>query len=128
MLASDIKVGTHTDRLKAGLNFMAGSFEKPYETMSSTKTNRKKFRYYLYGQIQPGFTVYDASMQGGIFNHSSPYTIAASDINRVTVQGDYGIVVNFRKIYLEYCQSILSKEFSTGHYHRWGGFRLGINI
>ena len=57
-------------------------------------------------------------MQGGLFNRSSPYTIAADAINRFSFQADYGLVINYKKIYLEYCQSILTKEFNTGHFHR----------
>ncbi|MEP6675139.1 MAG: lipid A deacylase LpxR family protein [Ferruginibacter sp.] len=126
--AANLKAGTQTDRLKAGFNFMAGKFNDPYETMGKTRSSRKKIRYYLYGQLQPAVTLYDATLQGGLFNRSSPYTIPASDVNRLTLQGDYGIVVSFRKIFLEYTQSILTREFETGHYHRWGGFRIGLDF
>jgi len=71
---------------------------------------------------------YDATMQGGVFNRSSPYTIAAKDIKRVTLQQNFGVVLNFRKIYLEYFQSLLSPEFSGGKMHRWGGLKIGVKI
>jgi hypothetical protein len=67
-------------------------------------------------------------MQGGLFNRKSPYTIAAADISRVSFQADAGIIVNFRRLYLSYTQSYLTKEFSTGHYHRWGGISVGIAL
>ena len=104
---------------------MAGNFTDPYKSNNRTKKEIKKFRYYLYGQTETSIIGYDASLQGGLFNHSSPYTISSGNITRVTFQGDYGIVVSFRKIYLEYCQSYLTKEFSTGKFHRWGGIRIG---
>ena len=127
-IASDIKLGTHTDNLKAGFNFMAGNFNDPYQPAYITHNKRKKIRYYLYGQVQPGIMFYDATLQGGLFNRSSPYTIPASEIKHFTIQADYGIVMSFRKIYLEYRQSILTKEFSTGHYHRWGGISIGTDL
>jgi hypothetical protein len=123
--AINIKAGTHTNQVKAGINFMAGHFADPFQNEHAVQ---KKITYYLYGQVQPGVKLYDATLQGGMFNKNSPYTIAAADINRFTAQADYGIVLQFNKIYLEYSQSILSKEFSTGHYHRWGGIRVGVGF
>ncbi|MEO6330912.1 MAG: lipid A deacylase LpxR family protein [Ginsengibacter sp.] len=127
-IASDIKLGTHTDNLKAGFNFMAGKFNDPYQPAYITHNNRKKIKCYLYGQVQPGITFYDATLKGGLFNISSPYTIPVSEIKHFTIQADYGIVLSFRKIYLEYRQSILTKEFSYGHYHRWGGISIGVDL
>lgn len=122
---SELRVGTHTDKLKAGLSFMAGKFEDPYCTATDRKPD-KKIRWHLYGQLQPAFVLYDATLQGGLFNKQNPYTIPASDIRRFTVQADYGIVITLRRFSLEYCQSFLSPEFSGGLSHRWGGIRIGF--
>ncbi len=119
---SEIRVGTHTDKIKSGFNFMLGHLNNPYQSNTAKHT----LRYHLYGQLQTGFTVYDATLQGGLFNRKSPYTIAAKDITRLTLQGDFGIVVHFKKLYLEYCQSFITKEFETGVLHRWGGVRIGL--
>jgi lipid A 3-O-deacylase len=67
-------------------------------------------------------------MQGGLFNRKSPYIIAGSDVTRCTLQADAGIIVNFKKLYLSYTQSFLSKEFRTGKYHRWGGISVGFAL
>lgn len=120
----EARVGTHNDYLKAGMNFMLGHFESPYENNTPTK----KIRYYLYGQVTGGLVGYDATLQGGLINRKSPYTIKSGDITRGTVQADYGVVLKFNKMYLEYCQSYLTKEFSTGHFHRWGGVRIGLSL
>ncbi|HTB51434.1 MAG TPA: lipid A deacylase LpxR family protein [Ferruginibacter sp.] len=126
--ASSLRVGTHSDKLTGGFNFMAGNFNDRYLSVATTKPIRKKVQYYLYGQLVGGAVGYDATLQGGMFDRTSPYTIPTGNISRFTLQGDYGIVVCFRKLYLEYCQSYLTKEFSTGHYHRWGGIRIGFTI
>lgn len=122
---SEIIAGTHNDKIKAGLNFMFGNFKDPYRSSQYTK---KKIHWYLYGKCQPALVLYDATLQGGMFDKKSPYTIAADQIKRLTAQGDYGIVMTIKKIYLEYCQSILTKEFNTGKYHRWGGIRIGVSF
>ncbi len=120
--SAEIRLGTHTDKVKSGFNFMLGRLNNPYQS----NTVKNKLRYHLFGQLQTGFTIYDATLQGGLFNHNSPYTIATKDITRLTLQGDFGIVVNFKKVYLEYSQSFITKEFKTGLFHRWGGIRIGL--
>ena len=122
---SELRVGTHTDKIKTGINFMLGSLNNPYASYVEAQSSKKTWRYYLYGQVQPGFTIYDATLQGGLFNKKSPYTIAAKDLTRLTCQADFGLVVNVGKLTLEYTQSLITKEFKTGHLHRWGGVRIG---
>jgi lipid A 3-O-deacylase len=123
--AVEANIGTLNDKLSAGFNLMTGHFNNPYETASKSK---KKIEYYFYGQSRLHAIGYDASLQGGIFNHSSPYTIAARDVSRITFQADAGIVFNFRNAYLCYSQSYLTREFSTGLYHRWGGISIGCSF
>jgi lipid A 3-O-deacylase len=122
------RAGTHNDKITGGFNFMAGNFNDRFLSVAATKPVRKKVQYYLYGQLVGDAIAYDATLQGGMFNHTSPYVIQADAVSRFTLQADYGIVVCFRKLYLEYCQSYLTKEFNTGHYHRWGGIRVGFTI
>jgi lipid A 3-O-deacylase len=122
--ASEIRTGTLNDKISGGVNFMLGEFSDPYR---STK-KKKKFSYYLYGQPMASLIGYDASLEGGVFDHKSPYTIAPAGISRATFQADYGIVVCLSTLYLEYCQSYLTREFDSGHYHRWGGIRIGLTF
>lgn len=122
---AEARIGTLNDKLSGGLNFMAGRFNKRFSSFTS---KNKKAEYYLYGQSRLNLTGYDASMQGGLFNRSSPYTISATDITRVTFQADAGIIVNFRKLFFSYTQSYLTKEFRTGNSHRWGGVSIGFAL
>lgn len=123
--AAEVRLGTLNDKLSGGLNFMAGRFNKRY---TSGTDKKRKAEYYLYGQGRANFIGYDASMQGGLINRKSPYVIAGSDVNRVTFQADAGIIVNFKKLYLSYTQSFLTKEFRTGKTHRWGGVSVGFAL
>ncbi len=122
---AEIQAGTLNDRVSGGFNFIAGNFNNPFvNSLSSTK----KIEYYFYGQAKANIIGYDAAMQGGIFNRSSPYIIAAKDISRITFQADAGVIVNFKKVFFSYTQSFLTKEFRTGLYHRWGGVSLGVGF
>ncbi len=122
---AELRLGTINNKISSGINFMAGRFNNRFGSMMGKK---RKVEYYFYGQSRASLVGYDASMQGGIFNKKSPYTIAADDISRITFQADAGIIVNFRKLYLSYTQSFLTKEFRTGKNHRWGGFSTGFGL
>ncbi|MBC7935726.1 MAG: lipid A deacylase LpxR family protein [Rhizobacter sp.] len=123
--AAEARLGTLNTKLVAGFNFMAGRFNKRYQASHDKK---RKTEYYFYGQVRGSVIGYDASMQGGLFNRKSPYTIAAADVNRATIQADAGIILNFQKFYISYTQSFLSKEFNTGSTHRWGGISFGLGL
>ena len=119
------RLGTLNDKLSGGFNFMAGRFNKRFRPVTYEK---RKAEFYFYSQGKVNFIGYDASMQGGLFTRNNPYVIAGSDVNRITFQADAGIIVNFKRLYLSYTQSILTKEFNGGTYHRWGGVSMGFAL
>lgn len=118
---ADLRAGTLHNRIGTGINFMTGHFNDPYQSIQKNKTS-----YYLFGKSQVNLVGYDATMQGGIFNRNSPYTISPADISRITFQATAGIALNFRKIHFSYSQSFLTREFKGGRTHRWGGVSAGF--
>jgi len=62
---------------------------------------------------------YDATLQGGLFNKSSVYTLSGSDISRIVFQGSAGITFVYSGIRLDIEQFILSPEFQNGWWHKW---------
>ncbi len=122
---AEARIGTLNDKLNGGFNFMAGRFNKRFETVQPIK---RKAEYYFYGQGRVNVIGYDASLQGGLFNRKSPYTISAANISRLSFQADAGVILNFKSFYLSYTQSFLTKEFSTGSNHRWGGVSMGFSL
>ena len=123
--AAEARLGTLNTTLSGGFNFMAGRFNKRFTQVNNIKP---KVEYYFFMQNRVNIIGYNATMQGGLFNRKSPYVISAADVNRITYQADAGIIVNFRKLYLSYTQSFLTKEFQTGKYHRWGGISVGFAL
>ena len=122
---AEARLGTLNTSLGGGFNFMAGRFNKRYALKEEIK---KKAAYYFYGQCRVNVVGYDASLQGGLFNKKSPYTIPSADLSRLTFQADAGVIINFKKFYLSYTQSFISKEFTTGKTHRWGGMSMGFAL
>jgi lipid A 3-O-deacylase len=116
-------LGTLQTRLSGGVILMTGIFNNRW-----TATNEKRCQVYVYEEPLVSLIGYDATMQGGIFNNESRYTIPNADITRTVFQNNSGIIFVIRKLQLEYFQSFVSKEFSTGKSHHWGGVRIGVNF
>ncbi|GAB4028715.1 lipid A deacylase LpxR family protein [Spirosoma gilvum] len=116
------QVGTFVDRLQTGFVVMAGRFDSPFGNLAISK----RVQLYVYAQPLVSLVAYDATLQGGLFNRSSPYVIPADQLARATFQANYGAVFRYKKLYLEYYQSLLTREFETGMPHRWGGIKIGV--
>lgn len=120
------QAGTLMDNVQAGFTVMAGRFISPFEPCATAKKNN--FSFHIYAQPLVSAVAYNATMQGGLFNHGSPYTLTQSQLTRIVFQTNFGLVLHYRKLSLEYCQSFLTKEFNTGTYHRWGGIKAGVGF
>jgi lipid A 3-O-deacylase len=123
------RVGTLNTKFSVGGTMMLGKLNSEISSIFSTihVLQKQKFTFHLYAQPVINTVVYDATLQGGIvFNRDSPYTLTNKEIEHFTLQGNTGLVFTLGYFNIEYFQSILSKEFTTGHHHRWGGLRIGI--
>jgi hypothetical protein len=112
------------------MTLMIGKINRRIVSVFGPAPSRPHHKLSLYGYWQPLINIigYDATLQGGLFNTSSPYTIASSDMARLTFQSNAGIVMNIGKFYLEYFHTFLTKEFETGLQHSWGGVRIGVGM
>ena len=114
-------LSTFTTNASIGFNATLGLINSPF---TATK-NKKKFTAYLYTQPKLKFVGYDASLQGGLFNTTSPYTIPNSGIERFVYENNYGIIIRLHSLYFEYSRNDITSEFKSGHSHKWGGFKIG---
>jgi hypothetical protein len=121
---SGIRVGTLSDKIQGGATLTIGRFDSPFQTHE--KRIKNNYQLYFYTQPLVSLVGYDATMQGGIINRSSPYTLTAGQIRRFTFQNSYGIILSVRNLYVEYYRTYLSKEFETGRTHKWGGLKIGL--
>lgn len=119
-----LRLGTVNTNASAGLNATLGKINSPFSSV------KNKNRFQIYGYFQSLVTVvgYDASLQGGIFSRQSPYVIASRDLNRMTLQNNFGLIMQYKGLYLEYSRTEISKEFKTGRLHKWGGIRIGVKL
>jgi len=89
---------------------------------------KRGFEFYLYSQPVIRLIGYDATLQGGLFNKKSPYTLRTREIRRSTAQFDYGLVLKIKTLYFEYARTVLTREFVSGNSSKWGGFKIGFNF
>ena len=118
------RLGTLNTNASVGLTATLGLINSPF----TSTYDKNKFQIYLYSQPLANFIGYDASLQGGLFNRSSPYTIPDSDIERITLQNNFGIIMQWKSLFLEYNRVFLTREFATSRSHKWGGFKIGFKL
>jgi len=121
---STARLGTLFTNASVGINTTVGLINSPF----SAKNKKKKFQFYGYSQVSGNLIGYDATLQGGVFNKESPYTISADEIERFTGQFNYGLVLKTKTLYFEYSRTVLTREFETGTPTKWGGIRIGFTF
>ncbi|RZJ28927.1 MAG: lipid A deacylase LpxR family protein [Flavobacterium sp.] len=121
-LNATARAGTLFTNASVGFNSTVGIIGGPFSG------HGKKFSCYIYAQPLVNVIGYDATLQGGIFNRKSPYTIPDSDIERLTAQINFGAVITFRQMFLEYSRVKITREFSTGSPAKWGGIKIGVKL
>ncbi|MBK7554136.1 MAG: lipid A deacylase LpxR family protein [Flavobacteriales bacterium] len=114
-------VGTY--RTNAGLvaSLEVGRFVSRF---AASKPLDRKFRVSAFGEGQVKLVGYDATLQGGLFNDGSPYTLQADDVERTVLTGRFGVKASYRKFSLTALRTFITREFRTGRDHGWGGFLL----
>ena len=119
-----LRLGTLFTNASFGINTTIGIINSPFTSVK----NKNKFQLYIFAQPLVNIIGYDATLQGGLFNHKSVYTINDSDIERLTLQNNFGIVLQYHGLYLEYTRTMLTREFTTGNVNKWGGIRIGVKL
>jgi hypothetical protein len=104
---------------------MAGLFDNPFQFAT---TRDKDLQIYLYAEPQLNFIVFDATLQGGVFNDRNPYTLDRTEISRLVFQQNAGLVIKINEFTLEYSQTVMTREFKTGLPHSWGSVRVAFGF
>jgi hypothetical protein len=126
------QLGTLYTNAGAGVRVRTGKFN-PYFIMpwlaGANSAEGKHARIWQYGIFASGkvkVVGYDASLQGGVFNQTSYYTIPAKDIERFVLQASLGVYFAYRQIGVMYEQFYITPEFKNAMHHRWGHINLSF--
>lgn len=126
---STLRVGTLYTDLGLGLYSRLGIFSPYFNNLGLEKTaaeRKNDFKIWLIGSAGAKVVAYNATLQGGLFNTSSIYTLPDSDVQRVVAELMGGIVIAYKHVSLEYSKFYITPEFKKGVDHGWG--KCAINV
>ncbi|KKK51084.1 hypothetical protein LCGC14_3118520, partial [marine sediment metagenome] len=81
----------------------------------------RRFNIYVEFGGNLRFVGYDASLQGGMFNRTSPYTIPSESVSRIVAEGRINIVLELPKHQLVFYENVVSPRFDASEWHAWLG-------
>jgi hypothetical protein len=115
--------GTYITKLNSSFTFTGGLFDNPFQFAN---TQDKHFQIYLYAEPKLNLVIFDATLQGGVFNDHNPYTLDRDEISRLVFQQNAGLIIKIHAFALEYSQTVMTREFKTGSPHSWGSVRIAF--
>jgi lipid A 3-O-deacylase len=121
---ADARIGTLYDDAGVGAQLRAGWMQPYFNNLGLTKNKEnkgyRKFQGYIFTKGEMKGVAYNATMQGGVFNTKSIYTLPSESIERVIGIAYVGIVLAYKRFSVEYTKAYLTPEFKNGLNHGWG--------
>jgi hypothetical protein len=115
-----------------GFQFRAGRMN-PYfdsygysKSLLNTARGYSKLQAFVYVTSQVKLVGYDATLEGGMFNKSSVYTLSSNVLSPLTYQGSLGFTFSYEGIRLDVEQFLLSPEFHGCDWHKW--IHIGVTF
>jgi lipid A 3-O-deacylase len=134
ILKANSALGTLYTNVSGGFQFRAGRMNPYFSSygFSNMKINKtrgdSKFQAYVFLTSIGKLVGYDATLEGGLFNRTSLYTLKPDNLSLVTYQGTFGITIAYEGIRLDVEQFLLSPEFSRCAWHKWVHIGLTFGI
>ncbi|MDO8898538.1 MAG: lipid A deacylase LpxR family protein, partial [Bacteroidales bacterium] len=129
------KLGSYQTNLSSGFSFRTGllpaSFHPIAPSRSSSAKNHesgKALPIWFFADIRGKRVFHDASLNGGLLNKNSLYTISYANTNKYTLEVSTGISAAYRSSIIAIKLVYLSPEFTKGTEHRWGAISLMHNF
>ncbi len=127
-------LGTVYTQLSGGILFRTGAINPYFKTLGFSKrsinrvTGMRNTQCYLFMRANGTAVGYDATLQGGMFNHDNAYTISSDSISRIKFSGSAGFVFSYGGARIDVEQHFISPEFRGGLWHLWMGVGLTFSF
>jgi hypothetical protein len=124
------QAGTLYDNAGAGARMRLGRFLPYFGSLplapfrSREHHGRQQWQYGIFGSFEARLVAYNATLQGGMFNKNSTYTLTAAQLNNFLIQASAGFFIAAGALGISYEQFYISPEFAGGKHFRWGRIRL----
>ena len=130
LLSSSGEIGTLYTNLSGGFQFRTGWLNPYFSNIGVAKKKTlqsaglRKFQFIFFIKGSGKLVGYDATLEGGLFNKSSSYTLPANTISRLVMQSSGGISISYNGFRVDLEQFLLSPDFHNGWWHKWGHLSL----
>jgi lipid A 3-O-deacylase len=127
-------LGTVYIQANGGLYFRAGDFNPYFSSLGFSKRSvnhskgMKNTQYYVFLKATGTAVGYDATLQGGMFNHDNAYTIPGDSLSRFKFTASAGLAFSYGGARLDLEQHFISPEFTGGLWHMWMGLGLTFSF
>ncbi len=113
----------------AGLVVRAGLFDPYLSTLlgvaaGARAAGRRRVQAYVEARAEAQAIGYDATLQGGLLNRASPYTLQASAVRRGVAAGSGALVLAAGGFSIRGVAAWVSPEFWAARQHAWGQVEL----
>jgi len=118
-------LGTLYTHMGGGFQLRAGLLNPYFDTygFSNMMVNKgkgySKFQAFVFITSLGKLVGYDATLEGGMLNKSSIYTLKSRQVSLFTYQGTLGFTLSYAGIRLDVEQFLLSPEFHGCSWHKW---------
>jgi hypothetical protein len=130
----EAQLNTGLTYAEAGAVIRLGRLNPPfYELDFSLRSSRAgreihDWQLFVFAQGAARLVGYDATLQGGLLNRSSPYTLAGSDLRRFVPRGSVGFTFIYRFLGLGYEHVFQGPQFANASAHSYGQVKLLLSF
>ena len=134
-VGATVKLGTYQTEFEVSTMYKAGLLPITFNPFPNTKPGtsehsekQKKVLAWFFVDVNGKYNFHEATLDGGLFNHESPYTIGRNNRNRALLQLSTGIAFAYKRSAITLKIVYLSPELKTGYDHRWGAIHIIQNF
>ncbi|MBF9239051.1 lipid A deacylase LpxR family protein [Hymenobacter sp. BT683] len=125
---AEASLGTLYTYASTGAQLRLGLLQ-PYFTnlgvgSGTSQPGRSRWQVYAHTSLEGRLVGYDATLQGGLFNQSSPYVLPAGAVTRTVLRNTTGLVLAHKGFSLDVTSTWISPEFAGARSHSWGKLAL----
>ncbi len=112
-----VRAGTLQNSVTAGAGLRVGKL--PAYPPAALSLYHPRLGGFAFWRTEATGVGYNATLQGGVFNRSSPYTLPGAQLNRLVMSHAAGLSLQMGRAGMELGQTWLGREFKTGKPHAW---------
>lgn len=124
----ETRIGTLKDELAGGFLIKFGNSNKMLEYKKAFVDIKGHLVWDLVIEGKFKFILYDATLQGGITDRESEYSLSFSETDKFQFAYRSGVNMYYKRFYARYMIFVNTKDFLNGRYHRYACIVVGFSF